>query len=337
MAFTAVPNLDSPDFVSWMAAAIGVPDDTAATYELTDDHGVTYTGAASHLALMALLRADLSRELDVSRAVPAQRIRGLARILLDWFTNPYTPSRHAAEFTWLPARRVCELVVYLLRQPEASALPLVGAETVRFFTTHLLHDAVPDPERPLPPIADLRRRPLFCEDGSGIADRLKVTAVAPGGNDTVRVDMKIEATETLNWTFTTGIEVPLAELIDMFVDPDGQVDRVLEGSRDQFEAYLDYRLAGVTDIDFSGELALPGAIPDTALSDTVKVDVELFFVGRDRAVALSSKSFGSRALAEAAAGTGDQIFRTRIAVDAGKVHPIPRPVSTATPPGNDSA
>jgi hypothetical protein len=320
-----------------MAAAIGIPDDNSAHYELTDNYGVTYIGAASHLALMALMRADLSRALDASRTVRAQKIRGLARILLDWFTSPWTPGVHAVEFTWLSARQVCELVVYLLRQPEASVLTRVGSETVRLFTNHLLHDAVPDPERPLPPIADLRRRPLFCDDGSGIADRLKVTAVAPGGNDTVRVNMNIKASETLNWTFTTGIEVSLDELIDMLVDPDNRVDDVLEGSRAQFEAYLDYDLADVTDIDFSGELGQPGAILDAAPSDTVAVAVELFFVGTDRATALSTKSFSSRALAEAAAGTGDQIFRTRIAVGADKVYPIPRLASAATPPGNDSA
>lgn len=338
MASTAVPDPHSPDFVSWMATAIGVPDDTAADYELTDDYGVTYTGAASHLALMALMRADLSRALDASHAVPAQKIRGLARILLDWFTSPWTPGVHAGEFTWLSARRVCELIAYLLRQPQASALTRVGADTVRFFTDHLLqHEAVPDPERPLPPVADLIRRPLFSDGSRSVADRLRVNAVAPGGAETVRVNMDVQATETLTWTFTAGIEVALNELIDLLVDPDTQVDRVLEGSREEFEAHMDYDLADIAHVDFSGELARPDAIADAAPSDTVEVDVELFFVGTDRANALSTRSFGTRALAEAAARTGDQIFRTRIAVDAAKVHPIPRPASAAAPPGNEPA
>jgi hypothetical protein len=45
-----------------------------------------------------------------------------------------------AEFAALPPRSVCDMVVYLCLHGAPAALAKVGAESLRYYTEHLLHD-----------------------------------------------------------------------------------------------------------------------------------------------------------------------------------------------------
>ncbi|MFI6029491.1 hypothetical protein [Amycolatopsis magusensis] len=305
-----------------IAAAIGITADTG--YQFTDAYGVTYTGAPAHLALSALARRDLTGGIYPDQPAVAVGIRATAATLIDWFTSPHADPQHAAEFAALPAMRVCELVVYLCLHGDADALRKVGPESLRYYTDHLLHDPVPSAEHPIPRLADQPYRSL-----ARPADRLQVTATARDGADDVAVPMEIRASESIYWQFTAAVPVGVDELNELLMDPDYFPGHYLADRRELIDDRLTYASSQTEHgLDVTGRLAHPhdialaeplGADPQPAAAP---IEVELFFVGTNRDIALSLPPFGTRSQAQSYVGDGDLIFTTRTKVPADAVQPL---------------
>ncbi|MDT7784996.1 MAG: hypothetical protein QOF58_3415 [Pseudonocardiales bacterium] len=295
-----------------IAAAIGINADTGTNYQLTDAYGVTYTGSPAHLALLAIARPDLSRTM-CRETGDAPGIRAAARILIDWFTSEHTDPLHAAEFAALPPLRVCELVDYLFRHGNATALHKVGPEALRQYTGHLLDDPVPSTEHPMPQLVDAARS-LAGPDSRW--SRLQITATAPHGADTVAIPMDIQASEDIYWQFTAAIPVPIAELNALLLDPDWFIEDYLQDHRELLDQHLTYRDSQTEQpLEIQGRLARPNTAIDAADAPPIKAD--LFFVGADQASALQTAPFGSRGLAAQFAAAGDQIYSVEVEIDAG--------------------
>ncbi|GAB3162132.1 hypothetical protein [Amycolatopsis sp. cg9] len=320
----ADPRLDIDP--AQVAAAIGVTADTG--YQFTDAYGVTYTGTPAHLALSALARRDLTGEIYPDQPAVAPGIRATALTLIDWITSPYVDPEHAAEFAALPAMRVVELVVYLCLHGDAGALAKVGPESLRYYTSHLLHDPVPSAEYPMPRLIDQPCRSLDGTDARP-RTRLQVTATARDGADDVAVPMEIQASEDIYWELTVAIPVSVDELNELLMDPDYFAGEYLADNRELIEDYLDYRDSQTEHgLDVTGRLAHPR---DLALAECLgadpqppaaPVEIELFFAGPNRDAALATAPFGSRGLAELSADPGDQIFAVAVAVSADAARPV---------------
>ncbi|RAS59484.1 hypothetical protein C8D87_11496 [Lentzea atacamensis] len=315
-----MPTAITPDtrpVPAQIAAAIGITADTGTDYQLTDAYGVTYTGAPAHLALVALARRDLSRNLCSAPGVPSA-IRAAARLLIDWFTSEHTDPLHAAEFAALPPMRVCELVDYLVVHGNPSALSKVGPEALRAYTGHLLDDDVPSTEHPMPQLVDAAHRSLANPDSRWA--RLQVTATAPSGAETVAVPMELQASEEIYWQFTAAIPVPVADLNALLLDPDWSIEDYLHDHRELLDQYLTYRDSQTEQpLEIHGRLARPNAAIDAVAAP---MKAELFFVGPDRDAALRTAPYGHRALAKHDVGEGDQIFRVSVEFDPDAAHTL---------------
>jgi len=221
-----------------VAAAVSITADTSADYCLTDAYGITYTGAPAHLALSALARPDLTAWPHHIGHAAQTRVRWAAHTLIDWFTSVHVDPGHADEFAALTPLRVCELIAYLATAGDPDVLTHVGPESLRAYTEHLLHDAVPNPDCPLPQLIDSPYRSLAGIDGT--PRRLQVSATASNGADTVPILIDIQADQRIHWEFTAPIPIPVDKLDILMRDPDYLLGDYLSDNRHLIEDHLTY-------------------------------------------------------------------------------------------------
>jgi hypothetical protein len=251
-----MPTIDAsgtPRAVSARHLADAVHAHTASgePYTVTDGFGVTYTGTPAYLVLAALSRHDITPDLCGGDADAAHAVRELVALLTEWFTSDQIDAQHAAAFTAMAPARVCEIVAYLATHGEHRVLSQVGPESLHHYTEHLTTDALDDPATPLPTLID--SPPNWLRAGAPP----DITATTADGTDTVALLVDVDAAENISWSFRTTIEVPVATLHDMLVDPD-ELRTHVEDHRDLIEDELGYSTSVADDEGLTVEIQLVG-------------------------------------------------------------------------------
>lgn len=251
-----MPTIDAsstPRPISARHLADAVHADTAPgePYTLTDGFGVTYTGTPAHLVLTALRRGDITPDLCGGDTDAAHTVREVAALLTEWFTSEQVDAQHAAAFTAMNPVRVCEIVAYLATHGEHRMLSQVGPESLHHYTEHLTTDALDDPATPLPTLVDSPPNWLRT------SVQPDITATTADGTSTVALLVDVDAAENISWSFRTTIEVPVATLHDMLVDPD-ELGTYVEDNRDLIEDELSYSASVADDEGLRVEIQLVG-------------------------------------------------------------------------------
>jgi hypothetical protein len=298
-----------------LADAAGITAGDGPGFTLVDRYGVTYTGTPSHLALVALVRADLTPELYRDDRNLQTAVRSAASRIALWFTCEHVDPDDAAAFATLSPKRVCELVAHVVNRGHDEALSQVGPESLRFYTGYLVSGAVEDPESNFPNVVDKPFRSL----SRAFDDRLRldITATAPDGAGEVLVRMDIEASEAIRWNFVAAVPVPADELNDLLMGPSWSLSSWLDDNRDLIDDHLEYSMSGSDQgIDTDARLAAPNAqLTYPGLAEPAEpapcADVALYFVGPDRDTAVTRSPFLDRAEATTVADAlGHQVFTT---------------------------
>ncbi|MEU7477050.1 hypothetical protein AB0A63_13770 [Lentzea sp. NPDC042327] len=297
------------------AAALGITKDTGREYWFTDQYGVTYRGLASHVTLAALAHSDFTQ--DAFPQLNGRPLQRTARWVITLFTSRHTDPQHAARFAALSPWQVCELVAYLWRHRDDAAMHKIGPATLHLYTGHLLdHDGDPSA---LPDVVDRSPQPSLAQENCNLFARLQVTATARDGADDVPVPMLVEVTEKVSWRVKTAIPLAVEDLARLLVGSGFSVSEYLDRNAHLIEGFLRYELADSEGQDVNAwrlttrrEHALSSPPPEP-------VQVRLYFVGPDRATALETVPFSTRALAACAVVEGDEVFETTVEVNHDQV------------------
>ncbi|SDD55848.1 hypothetical protein [Actinokineospora iranica] len=169
-----------------------------------------------------------------------------------------------------------------------------------------------DPLQGVPPPARGADRP-----------RLRITATGPDDGGVVEIPVRVDAEESFSWSFTKRIPVPVDELTDLLIRPDGRISDFLVDYRDHIDPYLDHTPEHSWGVVVTGQLADPGTRTVDDEPDNAPSQVALFFVGPDQATALEGRAYRTWRRAAQAALPDDTVFRTFVDLHPDDLTPMP--------------
>lgn len=243
--------------VTWQPLAAAIKHHNLHTnngpHSITDAYGVTYTGSAAELTVLALARWDLSPDLALKLGGDVEHgtARWAARLLLSWFTPQDTSAAqddldYSRALRSRSSRYLLRCVALLANDAERVTLDACGPQTrhayIRYLATEQLDtDTITD--RPLLPdvtdyLSAAERSARNLTPAQAVRPDITITAAAPDGR--VGVAFTVDAHTEIAWDDAEGVTyLDPAALNSLLCTPDGMRAHI-RADEDLMDQVLDY-------------------------------------------------------------------------------------------------